>query len=307
MKILVISSNLIGDNILSTGVIKYLSYNNPNAKFTFVMGPSATPLFKNFQYVEKIITITKKRYNLHWLQILRICIGKEWDIIIDFRSSLISYFLNYKKKYIFKKNTINNHIQQLTDYFGFDCSDLYIQTSKEEDDIVEKNISKNFNYFVIFPGGNWKPKIWDTQNYNFLIKKISLKNPDIKFIIVGSKEEEKLYLDKIIKNIESQKIINLFGKSLTLTAAYMKKSKLLIGNDSGLTHLASATKLRSIVLFGPTNDKVYGPFDTNSNTVRTKESYEYFKSLKIDKNKSYMNSISVEEVYDIVKIRGYCA
>ena len=63
MKILVISSNLIGDTILSTGVIKYFSNKNPEAKFTFVIGPSAKSIFKNFKSVENIITVSKKNYN----------------------------------------------------------------------------------------------------------------------------------------------------------------------------------------------------------------------------------------------------
>ena len=306
MKILVISSNLIGDTILSSGVIRYLNKKYPEAKFTFIIGPSAEPIFKNFQSVEKLITIVKKKYNLHWLEIINNCYGKRWDIIIDFRSSLISYFLKHNKKFIFRKKSDLNHIQQLSDYFGFDCSELFIETSKEEEEIVSKNISDNFNYFVIFPGGNWEPKIWNVENYNTLMKKILSNNQNIKFILVGSKAEEKIYNKKISNNIDKKYIIDLFGESLTQTAAYMKKSKLFIGNDSGLSHIASATKLKSIILFGPTNDKVYGPFYKESQVVRTKESYEYFKSMKIDKSKSYMGSITVEKIYNILKKNNYC-
>ena len=57
MKILVISSNLIGDTILSTGVIKYFSDKNPEAKFTFVIGPSAQSIFKKFIISFKNIVI----------------------------------------------------------------------------------------------------------------------------------------------------------------------------------------------------------------------------------------------------------
>ena len=114
MKILVISSNLIGDTILSTGVIKYFSNINPEAKFTFVIGPSAKSIFKNFKSVETIITVSKKKYNMHWLDIISNCYGKKWDIIIDFRSSLLSYFLKHKQKFIFKKNSNLNHVQQLS-------------------------------------------------------------------------------------------------------------------------------------------------------------------------------------------------
>ena len=48
MNILVISSNLIGDNILSTGIINYFLEKHSNSKFTLVVGPSAAPLYGNF-------------------------------------------------------------------------------------------------------------------------------------------------------------------------------------------------------------------------------------------------------------------
>ena len=188
----------------------------------------------------------------------------------------------------------------------FDCSHLFIETSKNEEKIVEKNISKKFDYFVIFPGGNWKPKIWSPVNYNKLIKTIILNNNNIKFILVGSKKEESIYFNEVSKDIDQSKIINLFGESITQTGAYMKRSNILIGNDSGLTHLASASKLKSLVLFGPTNDLVYGPFYKLSQVIRTKDSFNYFKTINIDKTKSYMDSISVEEVYDVLKVGGHC-
>jgi len=306
VKILVISSNLIGDTILSTGVIRFFNKQNPAAKFTFIIGPSARPIFKNFKSAEKIISITKKKYNLHWAEIIYNCSGIKWDIVVDFRSSLLSYFLRHNKKFIFKKKNNINHVQQLTDYFGFDCSELFIDTNVEENQKVTKNISENFNYFVIFPGGNWKPKIWSVCKYNMLMTKILSKNKNIKFILVGSKLEEKLYNKEITKNIDSKHILNLFGSSLTQTAAYMKKSKLFIGNDSGLSHMASATRLKSIVLFGPTNDKIYGPNLVDSHIVRTDETYEYFKNINIDKTKSYMDSISVDKIYNILQKNKYC-
>ena len=81
----------------------------------------------------------------------------------------------------------------------------------------------------------------------------------------------------------------------------MKKSNIFIGNDSGLMHLAVANKLRVISLFGPTNDKIYGPCGIDDIVIRTVESLDHFKSLKIDENKSYMNSIKPETVLQTCK------
>ena len=60
MKILIICSNLIGDTILSSGVFNYLAQENPTAKFTFVIGPTAEPLLENFSRIERVITIKKE-------------------------------------------------------------------------------------------------------------------------------------------------------------------------------------------------------------------------------------------------------
>ena len=90
------------------------------------------------------------------------------------------------------------------------------------------------------------------------------------------------------------------GRSLTATSAYMTKSNLFIGNDSGLMHLSIASKLKTIALFGPTNDKIYGHYNSNSFVLRTKENYENFKKNKIDTSRSYMQSILPEIVFDFI-------
>ena len=298
MKILIICSNLIGDTILSTGVFDFLFKEFPNAKLTFVIGPTAKPLLLNLKNVERIITIKKARFNRHWIDILRKCLGYKWDVVIDFRSSFLSFFLKKNKAYVFRKFKNMHHVDQLNKSFGFDCSNLYVETNKNEEKEVSKIINKNNKYLVIFPGGNWQPKIWSVENYNKLIKKLSLYNDSIKFLLVGSDIEKNIYYKKIVKEIREDLIIDLFGKSLTLTAAYMKESNLFIGNDSGLMHLATACKLPTIALFGPTNDIIYSPWGKNNIVIRTKENYNYFKKIKIDKNISYMDSISVEDVYN---------
>ncbi|PPR49891.1 MAG: hypothetical protein CFH15_00915 [Alphaproteobacteria bacterium MarineAlpha5_Bin5] len=297
MKILVISSNLIGDTILSTGVIEHFYNIYPSAKFTFLIGPKASQVYQNFPGLEEIIIIKKRKYNLHWFDMYSKCKNKKWDKIIDLRSSLLSYFFKTKKRYIFKKNNFLHHLEQLSNSFKIKTNQPHIYTNQYEEEKANQNIDKDFKYIVIFPGGNWNPKIWSVHNFNKLLIRIIKNNKKIKFIIVGSINEKAKYIKKIQKNISKEHFIDLMGESLTLTSAYMKKSNLFIGNDSGLMHLAAASNLTTIGLFGPTNDKIYGYSDHKNIVIRTKESYKYFQSIKINSNNSYMESITPEEVY----------
>ena len=302
MKILVISSNLIGDTILSTGVIEYFLKNNPNSTFTFIIGPTAGQLYEHFPNLEKIIKVKKEKYNLHWLKIFLHCFLKKWDIIIDLRSSAISYLLFHKKKYIFKKSKKNHHLDQLSSLFGFDSNELQIYNNLAELNIVTNELNSKNKYVVIFPGGNWVPKIWPSQKYNETMRLLIKHFSNIVFIIVGSSNEKDLYFSDLKKNIPEEQIINIMGKSLTLTAAYMKKSNLFIGNDSGLMHLSVASKLKTIGLFGPTNDKIYSPKGKDCFAIRTKENYEYFENNICDPEKSYMESIDPKEILSLIKI-----
>ena len=300
MKILIISSNLIGDTILSTSIINNLHSKYPEGKFTFIIGPSAAQLYINFPAKEKIIIVKKKNFNLHWIDMYISVFKTKWDIIVDFRSSLISYFLKNKKKYIFKKKKNLNHIDQLQNFFQFKDTSLSISTNKDEEINASNAISDIYKYVVLFPGGNWKPKIWPTNYFNKLIFLLNNKFTNLKFIVVGSIIEKNLYLEDIMKGLPTNDFINLMGKSLTETSAYMTKSNLFIGNDSGLMHLSVASNLKTIALFGPTNDKIYGHYSSNSFVIRTKKNYEDFNREKMDITKSYMQTITPEIVLNFI-------
>ena len=296
MKILIICSNLIGDTILSTGVIKHFVDEHKDAKISLVIGPTAAPLFKNYQNIEKVIIFKKRKFNFHWIEIFKNVYKTKWDIVIDFRSSVLSYFLKNNKKYIFKKQKGLHQIDQLNSSFGFLCSKLFIPTSLDEENEVNQTLDHTFKHVVVFPGGNWQPKLWPLENYNSVMKLLLKNNDNIKFILVGSSNEKDKFFENLVTGIDKSFIIDLFGCNLTLTSAFMKKSDLFIGNDSGLMHLAVSNQLRVIALFGPTDNRVYGPYGDNNIVIRTKEPLDYFKSINIDTNKSYMNSIKTETV-----------
>ena len=177
---------------------------------------------------------------------------------------------------------------------------IVIKPYKKEEINVFQTLSNKYRYVVLFPGGNWKPKIWPTNYFNQLITLLNNEFADLKFIIVGSSKEKNTYYNEIKKDLPNNLFIDLMGETLSSTSAYMKKSNLFVGNDSGLMHLSFASNLTTIGLFGPTNDIIYGHRNHKSFVIRTSESYEYFNNINIIKNRSYMLSIKPKHILDIV-------
>ena len=208
----------------------------------------------------------------------------------------------HHKKFIFKPTNDKHQLKQLSDFFKISQTPYpTIFNNSKEIEIANNQLFSDKKYIIIAPGGNWIPKIWLKNRFNQLIKLLREKYYNLNFIIVGSLAEKKIYFNEVVKDIDNKYIIDLMGETLTQTFSYMKKSNLFIGNDSGLMHLAAASKISTIGLFGPTNDKIYAPFGKNGYTLRTKESYKYFTEIVINKELSYMNSIEIKDVMNLIE------
>ena len=100
-----------------------------------------------------------------------------------------------------------------------------------------------------------------------------------------------------LRNIEH---INLIGKTSILDAyACMQRCAGFVGNDSGLMHLAAASKIPTLGLFGPSPEQVYAPWGSNCSWVRTNKSFNEIissSSYNYKSEKSHMSSLSSETV-----------
>ncbi|MGB2706243.1 MAG: lipopolysaccharide heptosyltransferase II [Candidatus Omnitrophota bacterium] len=100
---------------------------------------------------------------------------------------------------------------------------------------------------------------WDPANFAYLAERLSAKRKDIYFLIFGSSEEKEM-AQSIEKGL-AEKSTNLCGKvSLPEAIALIKKCALLLCNDGGLLHIAVSQGERTVSIFGPVDDKVYGPY-----------------------------------------------
>jgi heptosyltransferase-1/heptosyltransferase-2 len=116
-------------------------------------------------------------------------------------------------------------------------------------------------------------KVWPLENFVKLEASARKNDPRIRFVLTGSENEKPL--GKIFQR-QSNSIVNLIGKTSVLDlAALMSYISIYITSDTGALHVASATDVDLIALFGPTRTERTGPYPCRPNhTVIRRRSIE---------------------------------
>jgi ADP-heptose:LPS heptosyltransferase len=161
-------------------------------------------------------------------------------------NKLISNFSNRNYRY----DPVNNHYLDKT--FPI-LEELNISYSDEFEypEVLQKKFEIDKEYILIAPYSNWEERQYSFENYVELLNNI-LKISNYYIIIVGSANEEEVnFNDLLVKNINSNKIINLTAKTNLKELNYLiANCKLYIGNDAGPSNIAYITAKKSLVFFG---------------------------------------------------------
>ena len=108
----------------------------------------------------------------------------------------------------------------------------------------------------LIPGSENNPeKRWPVAHWRALIEAL----PERQFIVFGTPNDAPI-ADAVAAGFDSARVLNLAGKTdLAAFAAGLAGCALLVTNDTGGMHLANASGVPLIALFGPTNPIRTGP------------------------------------------------
>lgn len=293
MNILFITSSRIGDAVLSTGILHYMAQQYPDAKITIGCGSLSSSLFEGFPYVDKIIPIIKKPYNLHWWEFRKKVSSMHWDIIVDIRNSLVSRVIKGNKKYFFDKKINKNlhKVQQFAQLLNVDIENPpspYLMFSeglkKEAKKLLGINDEKQkqktgHKILAVAPTANWIGKTWPPERFVEVVKSQIQTDENSFFhnarvaVFAAPGEEEGAY--HVLKSLPEDKQIDLIAKvNPALAACCISYCDFFIGNDSGLMHCASALNVPTLGLFGPSYPQIYAPWGNQSHFISTKETFD---------------------------------
>ncbi|MEO0232510.1 MAG: lipopolysaccharide heptosyltransferase II [candidate division WOR-3 bacterium] len=306
MKILVRFPNWLGDAIFARGFLKALLERYPDSEIHVLIKENLKEIvwdFKSFTFKNKkdlfllLFKIKKQRFDISYilpnsfssafftfLYGIRERIGYENFLRNIFLTKSLKIEKDYKKKHI-----INSYLKLI----GLEYNEKY----KPDFPLKDINFKLDFKNYVVFaPFASFGPsKEWPKEYYIKLGE--IFENNNFKVIILGSKKD--------VKKFEKweKKFIDFVGKLNLIEVSYLiKNSKIFIGNDSGLFHLANALDIPSIGIYGSSSPLWTGPLSKNSIYIyKNLECSPCFKRKCFKKENKYecLYKIKPEEVFEI--------
>lgn len=260
MRILFVTSNRIGDAVLSTGLIDHLLRAYPMARFTIACGPVAEDLFARMPRRDRTIVMEKRRYGRHWLPLWAASVGTLWDLVVDIRASAISYLVPTKRRAVMRKSSGHKTVQ-LARLLKLNPPPLpVVWTAPEDRALADRLLPEGGPIVALGPTANWTGKVWPPERFAALFRALRAGPlPGARAaIFAGPGPQEAGLAAPLLASVPEA--IDLTGRlSLPEAAACLSRCALFVGNDSGLMHLAAAAGTPTLGLFGPTPAAEYAP------------------------------------------------
>jgi lipopolysaccharide heptosyltransferase II len=331
----------IGDVILALPAVEALRKRFPDARIVSAGPKSSLEILVDHPDVDSVIEIPSKRES-GWFQRFRFAKNLKkyrFDLGVVFPNSIgsalmlrlsgakIRFGYNTERREIFLTHpiAITENIKRReyrVDYFlnilsplnlpppqsrGFEA--IKKKSSPVVNDFVHKHgLKKNDFLVVIHPGTSKAERSWLPERFGILCQKL-LRERRMKFLLLGTRNEEDL-LEQIKKFCPPGTVIPVTDLGLRDVSMLIKKSKLFIGNDSGMMHLAAYVGTPVVGIFGPGNPQTSGPYMAAEKQEIVTKSYScspcrqrFFKECKPSPhNRPYcLEDISVGDVADAVQ------
>lgn len=260
-KILVIRFSSLGDIILSFTLLKKLRRKFPEATIDFATKHEFAEAVNLCDMTNEILQLKSGVKDLR-----KVIAERNYDFIVDIHNNLKSIYVSsynshklmrIKKDHFKKFLLVNGKINLYSDIIPVYKKYLLIarELLGEEDmnfetsQLMFKEISvPEKRYIVIAPSSKHFTKTYPVNKFIPLIKSLI----ETKVVLVGSDSE----MDKnICSKIESEcsGVINYCGRlELKELVHVIKRSELVISNDSAIMHLAEALNKKVVAIFGST-------------------------------------------------------
>jgi lipopolysaccharide heptosyltransferase II len=287
-KILLIKPRGIGDIVLSTIVLDNLSSYFPASEIHYLVEEFAKQSVENNPLIKKIHTMQKTEFAYSVARRIR---KEKYDLIIDMwsnpRSAQITFLSGAKHRvgYSYRGRRYAYNIKANSGRGDVHSAEHNLELLKAIDvPITSKNIhyhinensqekadtffqeSKLINKTIIgiIPSGGWESKRCDAEKWIEICREL-IRQFDVSLLLLWGPGDE-IDVEKIKVKLKNEIVLSP-ETDVDEMAALINNCDLIIANDSGPMHIAAALDVPTLGLFGPTDPKNHGPYNTNSDYI----------------------------------------
>ena len=278
-RILIVRMDRIGDVVLSTPVIKAVRDEYPDSYIAVLVRPYARDIINGNPYVNEVITYDKSGRqrgilgNVRFISSLR---RKRFDLVIILHPKNSSHVLAFlagiperigydkklgvlltkriphKKQYGLKHEM--DYTLDVLNYAGIKAKDksLYMPINKLSEEKIRGIFNKNGILerdivITVHPAASCPSRRWALDRFAKIADILSEKFGAKLIIVAGTADA---VFGRNVSALMKFKPLDLSGKtSIADLASILKRSKLLISNDSGPVHIACALGIPVISIF----------------------------------------------------------
>ncbi len=270
MKVLLIRLGQLGDVVLTTGTVEALY--RRGAEIHFLTRRPFDQIFRDDYRVKKVFV--EGEVSLSHLR------RENYDYILDLhgkiKTFLLSRILNPIRSLTYRKYSLRRRLSLITKrpHINIPVYQMYndvlrkigIETQQKPVLIAEGKSPIDGDYIVISPSARYESRVW--RHYDKLDPLLDAL--PYKRVYLGISRDLHFLRGRL--PLAGGKVINLMDKTDIYEAMLIiKHARLFIGNDSGLTHIASAFDVPTVVFFGPTIPEWgFAPFSSRNLVLEVK-------------------------------------
>lgn len=289
--ILVVLPNWVGDNVMATPALRAIRSHYSKSKISYLIKPYLTELFGGCPWYDELIYWPGKRKGEQpqtVLKLLKQLRSRKFDVAVllanSFRSALMCSLCKIPRRIGYDRDgrgvmltdkllpdryngrflpisTLKYYLS-VADYMGCQTNNYQMELFTEahyeaETDgiLIGHELETNANYAVLNPGASYGPtKCWPTEYFaevgDYLFGKFGLRS-----LIVGSPRETPIIREVAGKMKNKAIIVAKPVAGLGTLKSIIKRSKLLVTNDTGPRHFAAAFGVPVVTIFGSTDPR----------------------------------------------------
>lgn len=296
LKILILKPSSLGDVVQALPVLRLIKKHLPASEVHWWLDKSLVPLLEGDPDLAGVIPFERQRWAspLHWHEALASLrdirrLGFDWVIDLQslLRSGVVAWMASARLTVglddaregargfydlIARRPSYDTHA---VDWYLGVLPLLGVPVNRDfvwlpERPAVAASVREKWpdggaRWIVLQPGARWENKCWPAEHFAELARKFS--GDAFRFLILGGLADRPL--GERIACAAPERCLDLTGRtSLPEMVEWIRRSELMVTNDTGPMHVAAALGKPVLALFGPTDPHRTGPYGQIKNVLR---------------------------------------